>query len=55
MRRAAGIVMFTHVSLGSNAAGRAARFHHAVLGALGQRRCEVSNEWQEAGGPGWGQ
>jgi catechol 2,3-dioxygenase-like lactoylglutathione lyase family enzyme len=46
--------MFTYVCLGTNDPERAARFYDAVLGAPGHRRCEVSNEWQEAGGRGLG-
>ena len=46
--------MFTYVCLGTSDPERAARFYDAVLGALGHRRCEVSDEWQEAGWRGWG-
>ena len=46
--------MFTYVCLGTNDPERAARFYDAVLGALGQRRCEVSADWQAVGWHGWG-
>jgi catechol 2,3-dioxygenase-like lactoylglutathione lyase family enzyme len=46
--------MFSYVCLGTNDPARAARFYDAVLGALGQRRCEVSAEWESAGWRGWG-
>jgi catechol 2,3-dioxygenase-like lactoylglutathione lyase family enzyme len=46
--------MFSYICLGTNDPARAARFYDAVLGALGQRRCEVSPEWESAGWRGWG-
>src|ERR1700752_2298288 len=49
-----GLVMFTYVCLGTNDPARAARFYDAVLATLGQRRCEVTAEWEVAGWRGWG-
>jgi hypothetical protein len=46
--------MFSYICLGTNDPARTARFYDAVLGALGQRRCEVSAEWESAGWRGWG-
>lgn len=45
--------MFTYICLGTNDPPRAARFYDALLGTLGQRRCEVSgDDWE--GWTGWG-
>jgi catechol 2,3-dioxygenase-like lactoylglutathione lyase family enzyme len=46
--------MFTYVCLGTNDPARAARFYDAVLGALGHRRCEVSDDPEWADWHGWG-
>ena len=46
--------MFSHVCLGTNDPQRAARFYDAVLGALGQGRCEAGPDWEAAGWRGWG-
>lgn len=46
--------MFSYVCLGTNDPARAARFYDALLGALGQQRCQVSAEWESAGWRGWG-
>ena len=46
--------MFSYVCLGTKDPARAARFYDALLGALGQQRCQVSAEWESAGWRGWG-
>lgn len=46
--------MFTYVCLGSNDLVRSARFYDAVLGALGLRRCDTSDEPDWDGWLGWG-
>ena len=45
--------MLSHFCLGTNDAGRAARFYDAVLGALGLARCEGSDEQGEQEWCGW--
>lgn len=46
--------MFTYVCLGTNDLARAAPFYDATMGALGLRRCDVSNEEDWDGWIGWG-
>jgi catechol 2,3-dioxygenase-like lactoylglutathione lyase family enzyme len=42
--------MLSHLCIGTNDTGRAARFYDAVLGALGLARSEA---WEEEGGQEW--
>ena len=46
--------MFTYVCLGTNDIERAAQFYDATLGALGLKRCEISDEPDWSGWVGWG-
>lgn len=46
--------MFTYICLGTNDLARAVRFHDAVLGALGLKRCETGGEEDWDGWVGWG-
>jgi catechol 2,3-dioxygenase-like lactoylglutathione lyase family enzyme len=46
--------MFTYVCLGTNDPARAARFYDAVLGALGHRRCNTSDDPEWENWQGWG-
>lgn len=46
--------MFTYICLGTNDLPRACRFYDAVLGTLGLRRCDTSQEPDWDGWAGWG-
>lgn len=46
--------MFTYITLGSNDLARSAKFYDATLGALGLKRCDISDESDWEDWVGWG-